>query len=215
MLKGYTHIEILLDKSGSMTSIRGATIDGFNRFISKQREAADKCTVSLSVFNQVLTPSLFTFNDLDSIPLLTPETYVPNGPTALYDSLCYRIDTLGKQLSNLPESLRPENVVFLILTDGYENASKIYLAADVKQRIEEQINKYNWNFTYIGANQEAILVAREIGIFSQMTMDFAATAQGTLNSFDIIGTKMKDYRTTGNVADIYYKDEDRVKAMAE
>ena len=176
-MKDYTHICIVLDASGSMASIENDTKGSFNTFLKSQKEAGGKTVFDLYQFSDqakriVEHVDLATFTD----DLMAK--YSCSGCTALNDAVCTAIDTLGKEFAAMKEEERPENVVFVIITDGMENASKEFTSEDVKKRIKEQTDTYKWNFQYLAANQDAFASGSSLGISMDSCVNFKADSCG-------------------------------------
>ena len=177
MKKDYTHICIILDASGSMSSIESDIKGSFNTFLDKQREEPGKTVFDLFQFSDeverlVKSADLALFKD----DLMAK--YTCSGMTALNDAVCTAIDTMGREFSEMPESERPENVLCVIITDGEENASKEFSTDDVKKRIEHQQNVYKWEFLFLAANQDAFETGETIGLSNAYCADFDATPEG-------------------------------------
>ena len=174
MQRDLSDITIILDRSGSMSSIRADAEDGLNTFIEKQKQQPGRANFTLVQFDheyQIVHNGI----PIASVPHCTLE---PRGNTALYDAIGRTINDIGARLKSLPESDRPGLVCVVILTDGMENASREYTAARVKEMIEHQTNVYKWQFTYLGANQDAFLVAGAIGIPKAASANYATAAVG-------------------------------------
>jgi len=163
-----THIEFVLDRSGSMRSIKEDIEGGFNAYIADQRTQAGHCTVSLSQFdNQYET--VFTALNIDDVHELT---LAPRGSTALLDAVGRSINDLGARLAALPEEQRPGTVIFAIMTDGLENASREFTHAMIKEMITRQEQVYGWEFLYMGADQDAIEVGASMGIRADRSLTY-------------------------------------------
>ena len=176
-MKDYTHICIVLDASGSMASIENDTKGSFNTFLKSQKEAGGKTVFDLYQFSDqvkriVEHVDLATFTD----DLMAK--YSCSGCTALNDAVCTAIDTLGKEFAAMKEEERPENVVFVIITDGMENASKEFTSEDVKKRIKEQTDTYKWKFQYLAANQDAFASGATLGISKNCCLNFEVDSHG-------------------------------------
>jgi hypothetical protein len=184
MKKNYTEIVIVLDRSGSMESVRDDTIGGFNAFLAAQKKVPGECKITLAQFDHEYEVRLNAARIADAL-LLDTLTYVPRGSTALYGAIGRTIDEAGRRFAAMPESERPEKVICVIITDGQENHSPIaewsrmYTAELVRERIERQTNAYKWEFVYIGANQDAILIARGMGMNVNNAMNYTSNAIGT------------------------------------
>jgi Mg-chelatase subunit ChlD len=176
-MKDYTHICIVLDASGSMSSIEDDTKGSFNSFIKAQREAGGKTVFDLYQFSDEVK-RLVEHVDLATFKDDLMARYNCSGCTALNDAVCIAIDTLGKELAAMKEEDRPENVLMVIITDGFENASRQFSSKDVKDRIKHQTEKYNWEFQYLAANQDAFASGADLGIAKDNCVNFAASAAG-------------------------------------
>ena len=121
--------------------------------------------------------------DLNAGAPRTIEDYTIGGCTALYDAICTGIDELGRKFAAQPEAERPDGVIFAILTDGFENASRTFTRTDVKNRIEHQSSKYSWEFRFLAANQDAITTGRDFGLAAESCATFDASDAGVFNLF--------------------------------
>ena len=176
-MKDYTHICIVLDASGSMSSIEDDTKGSFNSFIKAQREAGGKTVFDLYQFSDEVK-RLVEHVDLATFRDDLMASYNCSGCTALNDAVCIAIDTLGQELAAMKEEDRPENVLMVIITDGFENASRKFTSKDVKDRIKHQTEKYNWEFQYLAANQDAFASGADLGIAQDNCVNFSASAAG-------------------------------------
>lgn len=179
-LKQFTDITVLLDRSGSMTACKEAMETAYNTFIEKHK-TNPSTRVTLIQFDSK--------NDYDVVYQSVPVTAVerlnlqPRGDTPLLDAMCQTIDNLGKRYANLPENERPDQVLVVIITDGQENASRIYKRSDVSKRVTKQTDHYNWNFVYLGANQDAISEARSLGMAAANAISYDIHKLGETVSF--------------------------------
>lgn len=172
-----TDITILLDKSSSMSILREQTKKSFNSFIREQRSLDEPCTVTLYVFGSEWE-KVYEGLDISQVPDLTDENYNIGGMTAYYDAFCNAIDGTGRRLANMSSSKRPDNVIFITLTDGEENVSKQFKKWDVQQRVQHQTDKYKWKFIYLGTNQDAVRVAQELNIPAHHAYTYTNDARG-------------------------------------
>lgn len=207
MKQDYTHIAVVLDASGSMEVTRSDTIGGFNRFIEDQRKEPGEATLSLTLFNTELKPRL-RFEPLLKVGELTKEQYQPSGMTALLDAIAYTIQSTGQHLADMPEDQRPSRVIFVIMTDGQENSSKVWRKSAIKELIEHQQQHYAWQFMFLGANQDAFYEAGGLGIGAGQTMNYAANDKGTQDAFSSVSHSVARYRSGGDAA---FSAEDRQK----
>lgn len=176
MKSNFTRIAIILDRSGSMESCKESTVSGFNEFIRTQRELPGEAMVKLVQFDDRYE-IVFDMN-LKLCPELTQNTFVPRGSTALLDAQGRTIVELGRELAALPEQERPSKVIVVTLTDGLENASKEYNLEKIGEMIREQRDKYNWDFVFLGANQDAIQTAAAMNIPAPSAMSYSASKAG-------------------------------------
>ena len=176
MKDNFTRIAIVLDRSGSMESCKESTVAGFNEFIRAQKEIPGEATVKLVQFDDQYE-TVFD-KPLKDCPELTQNTFVPRGSTALLDAQGRTIVELGQELAALPESERPSKVIVVTLTDGLENASKEYNLDKIGAMIREQRDKYNWDFVFLGANQDAIATAAAMSIPLPSAMSYSTSKAG-------------------------------------
>lgn len=188
-----TSINVIIDRSGSMSGLATDTIGGFNGFVADQKQIPGEALFTLCTFNYSTTV-VHDAVKLASVPDLSPATYAPSGGTALLDALGSTIDNVGAKLAAMPEDERPSKVLFLIITDGQENSSIKYSAEQVKAMVEHQKDVYNWEFVFMGANIDAITEGTALGISTQNTMNYDATAVGTKNLYRSISDSTSRYR---------------------
>jgi hypothetical protein len=207
MKADYTDISIVLDRSGSMDSIRQDTIGSFNTFLEDQNTVPGEATISLVQFDDQYEV-VYRAIALHEAPELTMQTYVPRGSTALLDAIGRTIDETGHRLAAMLEAGRPENVIFVILTDGEENSSRHYPPERINEMIRHQRDVYNWQFVFLGANQDAIMTASRLGIASAQAMTFAASPAGTQAAMGAVSKHLKARRMNLQ-ASIAFDEEDR------
>ncbi len=192
-MKDYTHICIVLDASGSMGVIENDIKGSFRSLIKTQKENEGKTVLDLYQFSDDCR-RLVKHADLADIKEDLMANYRCSGCTALNDAVCTAIDTLGMELAAMREEDRPQNVVFVIITDGYENASRKHSAMDVKYRIELQSTKYSWDFQYLGANQDAFAVGETLGIAKDNCVNYDVSASGMAMACDNINANVQRIR---------------------
>lgn len=189
MKAGKTEIVCVLDRSGSMSSIREDAIGGFNTMIEGQRadlQDGEECNVSVYLFDNAYEP-LYEGVDLLECDLLDDTNFVPRGSTALLDAVGRTIDAVGARLAATDEDDRPENVVVAIITDGAENCSKEYSYERVAEMIDHQTTKYSWDFMFLAANIDANAVASRLNINAGSTFSYEATAKGAADMYHSVG----------------------------
>lgn len=168
----YTHLAVLLDRSGSMHSIKTDTEGGFAAFIEQQLATPGRCDVTLAQFDDVYE-EVYVAKPLASVP---PLDLRPRNSTALLDAIGRLVTSTGERLAALPEDDRPGSVLVVIMTDGLENASREYTKPVIRQLIEQQETTYGWTFVYLGANQDAIAVGEGLGVRPGMSLNYAGAA---------------------------------------
>jgi uncharacterized protein YegL len=215
MKNNLTQITLVLDRSGSMSSLRDATISGFNEFIEGQKAVPGEANITLIQFDtENPYEVIFDGKPIREVSKLTAEMYVPRGGTPLHDALGRTIDDLGAKLSKIPEAERPAKVVIVVMTDGLENSSREYSASRIAEMIRHQREAYKWEFVFLGANQDAILTGEKLNIPKGSAMLFRATAAGTRSSLRSTSASISLYRT-GAAESVEYSQEDRENAQAQ
>lgn len=194
MKKGYTHIGIALDTSGSMDSIRDVTISNFNEFLKTQQDAPGEATFSLVTFASDVK-QVNKFQPINVVEPLTKATYVPAGMTALNDAIGILIDGIGKHLAGLPEAERPAGVIIAIITDGGENSSKDYTLTQIKEKIKHQTDQYQWEFVYFGANVNEQQEGTSRGFSATNSIGFVASSAGTTKMYEDFSNLTLSYRS--------------------
>lgn len=213
MRQDLTDISIVLDRSGSMSAVRDDTIGGFNAFIEGQRKVPGECNVSLMQFDDQFD-TVYSGKAVAEAPLLNAETFVPRGSTALLDAIGRTINATGARLSALTEDQRPAKVLFVIVTDGGENASKEFNRAKVFEMIGTQKSTYKWDFVFLGANQDAIQAGSSLGIAAASSMTYASNSAGTQKAFASVGRMATDYRSGGSATFTSQDRDEQAKAGA-
>lgn len=194
MKAGYTHITVVLDRSGSMQAIRTDAIGGFNQFLKDQQALPGEATLSLVQFNgEIFLQHEFT--PLAEVKPLDEHTFIPQGNTALLDALGLAIYRTGQRLAALAEADRPEKVLVVVLTDGMENASRHYTPEKVAQMIRHQEKAYGWDFLFLAANQDAITTANGMGLAADRAVDFSATGHGSREAMRMMSRQVTRVRT--------------------
>ena len=205
-MKSNTHIAVVLDRSGSMESMKREIIGGFNGFVQDQKEVPGTATLTLVQFDNEID-RLASFKPLADVKPLDDSTYVPRGVTRLYDAIGLTVNTVKEEIAKAED--KPDKVLIVVLTDGLENASQEYDTAQIKTLLEER-QKAGWEFTFIGANQDAILTARGIGLHNAASnLTYAATPQGAVNMMASLSTATAAFRCSAQGTHLKYSKEDR------
>lgn len=185
MKKNLTEVVFILDRSGSMAGLESDTIGGFNAMIEKQKKEKGQALISTVLFDNV-SEVLHDRVPLDKIKPLTDKDYTVRGCTALIDAIgdaVHHIKTVHKYIR--AEDV-PEHTMFVITTDGMENASHKYSSDEVKKMIENE-KKNGWEFIFIGANIDAVNTAKNFGIAEEMAVNYHADKKGTGVLFEAVG----------------------------
>ena len=185
MKKGLTELVFILDESGSMSGMEADTIGGFNSMIDKQRREAGKAYVSTVMFSND-SRVVHDRVPLDQVEPLTDLQYSPGGCTALLDALGGAIHHIGNVHKYAREEDVPEHTVFVITTDGMENASHRYGKAEVKRMVERQKERYGWEFLFLGANMDAIAAAEDIGIRRDRAVKYVQDTAGMELNYRVV-----------------------------
>ncbi len=194
MKKNLTELVFILDRSGSMAGLESDTIGGFNSMIEKQRKQDGECYVSTVIFDDV-SEVLHDRMKLADIPKMTEKDYTVRGCTALIDAIGGAIHHIGNiHKYARPEDV-PENTMFIITTDGCENASHRYSSEQVKKMIERQKSKYGWEFLFIGANIDAVETARTYGIAPDRAVNYHADEKGTSVVYETVARAVCNVRS--------------------
>ncbi len=178
MKEDLTDITIILDRSGSMETVRADTIGGFNAFLAEQKAVPGAATLSLVQFDNEYE-TVHSVTRIQDVPELTAQTFVPRGSTALLDAIGRTVIATGARLAALPEADRPGKVLLVIMTDGQENASAEFTRPQIFDMITHQREKYQWQIAFIGANQDAIATGKSYGIPASNSANYAHTGDGT------------------------------------
>ena len=193
-------IAMILDRSGSMSSIEGATVEGMNAFIHEQQKPAADVSLLLVQFDDsyeqvysgpIEQAPMFT---LAEHPGANQVRFQPRGSTALLDAIGKTIDDLGRAFSILPEAQRPGKVIVVIMTDGQENHSSVYNSKQIAERIKRQREVYKWEFQFLAANQDAISTASTMNIPMQNSITYAASPVGARSVMASASRNVKLYQ---------------------
>ena len=205
MLKDYTHISVVLDESGSMETIKAATVEGYNAFVLLNSSLPGKLTTLVTQFNS--SPHVGAFKE-GGLTLLNDANYHPTSNTALYDAVGQTINLTGLKLSNMKEDKRPDKVIFLIVTDGEENSSKEFNHDQIATMIKVQKEQYNWEFIFMGANIDAVKVASALHVNCANVLNYGYNHKDTKNAWKGMTVNTMSYRV-GETTSASFTDEQR------
>ncbi len=198
MKKELTEIVFILDRSGSMSGLESDTIGGYNAMLEKQKTAPGQAIVSTVLFDdhcEVLHDRL----DIKTVVPMSDKEYFVRGCTALLDAVGGAIHHIGNIHKYAREEDRPEKTLFIITTDGMENASRRYNYDRVKMMIERQKEKYGWEFIFLGANIDAIEVADRFGISADRAANYHADSEGTQLNYEVVSEAICSLRASKSI----------------
>ena len=207
MKNNLTELVFILDRSGSMAGLETDTVGGFNAMIEKQRKEEGDCYVSTLLFNDT-SEVLHDRVPLSEISGMTENDYAVSGCTALLDAIGGAIHHIGNIHKYARRTDVPKHTVFVITTDGQENASRRYTAEKIKHMIEHQTEKYGWEFLFIGANIDAITTASRYGIRKERAVNYRADREGTRVLYESVSRAVCNLRTSACLRDDWGKDID-------
>ncbi len=200
-----TELVFILDRSGSMSGLESDTIGGFNAMIEKQKKSDGIAYITTVLFDS----KIVTLHDrlaLSEIPKMTDKDYVVGGCTALIDAIGKTID----HIKNIHRYARsedvPQNTMFVIMTDGMENASRVYSSDQVKKMIEAQKESHGWEFLFIGANIDAVQTASHLGITKDRAVNYRSDSRGTRVVYDAVGQTVCKMRACHSIDEDWSAD---------
>ena len=185
MRKNLTEIVFILDRSGSMSGLESDTIGGFNSMIERQKSAEGEALISTVLFDN-LSEVIHDRVRVQDIKPMTREDYTVRGCTALLDAIGGAIQHIGNIHKYARNEDVPEHTLFVITTDGMENASRRYDSEKVKKMIERQKEKYGWEFLFLGANIDAVETARHFGISEDSAVNYHSDSEGTQLNYEVL-----------------------------
>lgn len=212
MKKNLTEIVFILDRSGSMAGLEDDTIGGFNGMIEKQKKERGEAFVSTVLFDNI-SEVIHDRVDVQKIQPMTRKDYYVRGCTALLDAVGKAIHHIGNVHKYAREEDRPEKTIFVITTDGMENASRQYSYKDLKRMIERQKEKYGWEFLFLGANIDAAKEAARFGINADRAANYHADRQGTAVIYEAVSDAVCSVRASRPMSKAWKRsiDEDYMK----
>lgn len=207
MKNNITELVFILDRSGSMSGLESDTIGGFNSMIKKQKKLEGDCYVSTVLFDNE-SKVLHDRVKLRDVPEMTDNDYTVGGCTALIDAIGGAIHHIGNIHKYARAEDVPEHTMFVITTDGQENASHRYTSEQVKKMIERQKEKYGWEFLFIGANIDAVETAARYGISRDRAVNYNADGEGTHILYDSVTKAVLNVRSSAPLRADWSKDID-------
>lgn len=219
MRKGLTEIVFILDRSGSMAGLEADTIGGFNSMVERQKKENGEALISVLLFDD-RQEVLYDRADLARIMPMTDKEYYVRGCTALLDALGGAIQHMANVHRYARDEDRPEKTIFIITTDGMENASRRYRYDQVRKLVERQKEQYGWEFLFLGANMDAIAVARRFGIAPEKAVRYECDSIGTQLNYEVLNEAVCSFRANKPIAGNWkerieddYKKRGRKKKM--
>ena len=206
-MKPYVNIICIIDKSGSMQSIVDEAINGFNMFLKEQQEAEYKSKLSLLLFDTSFD-KIYKNVKIKNVQPLNRNTYKPDSFTALYDSIGKECDEYLDFLAEIPSEERPTKTLFVILTDGFENASRQYHRDLIKRIVTEMREELNCEFIFLGANADACFQAESMGMSGNNAFSYSATNDGINVAYCAISKAVNTYATT-DIKDNLFQEEQK------
>ena len=212
MKKGLTELVLILDRSGSMQGLEADTIGGFNSMIQKQKQEEGEAYVSVVLFDDE-TEVLYDRIAIQKVEPMTDRQYYVRGCTALLDAVGGAIRHIVNVHKYAREEDVPEKTLFIITTDGMENASRKYRYDDVRRMIEKQKEQYHWEFLFLGANIDAAKEAARFGIHESRAVNYEHDSIGTQLNYEVLSETVKCARSVGSARELSaLLDQDKLMA---
>ncbi len=208
MKKGLTEIVFILDRSGSMGGLESDTIGGFNSMLAKQKVVEGEALLTTALFDDRYE-LLHDRIDIRAVNPITEKEYFVRGSTALYDAMGKTIQKISAAQEHTDEDYRAEKVMFVIITDGLENASRRFTSATVKALVEQQKEKFGWEFIFLGANIDAVEVANQVGILADRSQNYVGDLDGVRLNFCAMSQAATSLREKGVVSSAWKEEIDK------
>lgn len=217
MKENYTHISVILDRTGSMESIRDDTIGGFNTFLKDQQAQSNAATLTLVQFDtQDPYEKIHSFRPIHEVPELTHETFVPRASTPLLDAIGRGINDLEHHLAGMEETHKPSKVILMIITDGQENSSKEFRREQIVKMLQQKQTQDKWQILFLSADLDAINDAEQYGIQRRSSLAFDKAADGVRAAFGSASRSVSRYReSTDGSYKVEFTEEDRQQQQSE
>ncbi|MHB8967630.1 MAG: vWA domain-containing protein [Thermoleophilia bacterium] len=215
MRQGYTHISVILDRTGSMEPIRDDIIEGFNAFLVDQRNLPGTASMTLVQFDSVDPYEIIHhFKLLAAVSPLTRDTYVPRAATPLLDAIGRGINDLDETLAEIAENDRPEHIVVVVITDGQENASKEFRKDTIIKMVTRHQEEFRWQFVFLSADLDSIKDAISYGMHHSSVIAFDKSARGVADVIKSSSHKISIFRS-GMSKGVSFSQEDRDRQDSE
>lgn len=208
MTEKRTELVFILDRSGSMAGLEDDTIGGFNAMLRKQKKIDGPCQITTVLFSDH-SVLLHDRIDIQAVTPISAEQYQVGGSTALLDAMGMTIEKISGVQKSTADEFRAAKVLFVIITDGQENASRRFSSAQIKSMISRQKEQYNWEFIFLGANIDAVETAGHFGISANRAVDYLADSKGTSLNFDALSAAACEFRAGNEISD---KHLNRIRA---
>ena len=195
-----TEIVFILDRSGSMAGLEDDTIGGFNAFVEKQKQEEGEALLSAVLFAND-SEVIYDRVDIRKVEPMTEQQYRVGGCTALLDAIGGAVHHIKNVHKYAREEDRPGKTIFVITTDGMENASRAYGYAEVQRMVQHEQEKYGWEFLFLGANMDAIAAARSFGIREDRAVRYKRDSVGTALNYEVVGAAVASFRKCKPIAE--------------
>lgn len=200
MKKGLTELVFILDRSGSMGGLESDTIGGYNALLKKQQDEPGQAVITTVLFDDHYE-LLHDRMKLDKVKPITNNEYYVRGCTALLDAIGKTINRIAKVQKHKAEKKRAEHVMVVIITDGMENASNEFSYEKIRQMINHQKKKHQWEFIFLGANIDAVATAAGFGISKERATNYHADSEGTLLNYQVISETVSCLRSSQPISE--------------
>lgn len=205
VMKKDLELVFILDRSGSMEGLERDTIGGFNSMLEKQKKVEGTCIVSTVLFDHEFEV-LHNRVDLHKVKAMTSNDYYVRGSTALLDAIGRSIRKIANIHRHMTKDERPEKVLFVITTDGMENASHEFNYQDIKKMIEIESEEYGWEFLFLGSNIDAIAEAKKMGIRKDRATNYHPDEEGTIINYDTLSHAIHSFRVNDSISENWNAD---------
>ena len=200
MKKNLTELVFILDRSGSMSGLEKDTIGGFNSMLKKQKDEEGEAIITTVLFDNKYE-LLHDRINIKGISPITDKEYYVRGTTALLDAVGRTILKIENPHKHTLESERPSKVLFVITTDGMENASRRYSYEKIRRMIKDKKKEFGWEFIFLGANIDAVSAAESIGISKDRATNYNSDSEGTKLNYEVINRTVSSLRTKHHIDD--------------